>query len=172
MVSIFHSGRLSGSFLAGVGIPFDIFGSVARQDLPSVLILLFAGALLTFIFVAMAFLISVTNEDKTRGLGVSLLLWLLFSVVYDGLILLAVILFADYQLEVPLIALSILNPIDLARVLILLKFDISALMGYTGAVFQKFFGSSLGVFISLFSLISWAVVFFTLGVKCFKKKDF
>lgn len=30
------------------------------------------------------------------------------------------------------------NPIDLSRVLILLKLDISALLGYTGAVFNNF----------------------------------
>jgi hypothetical protein len=43
-----------------------------------------------------------------------------------------------------MIILSALNPIDLGRILFLMKFDIAALMGYTGAVFQRFFGSGLG----------------------------
>jgi len=159
-------------FLAGVGIPLVIWGAVTLHDIDTVLMLLFSGALLTFIFVAMAFFISVANEDKLRGLGISLLLWLLLSVVYDGLVMLAVVLFADYPLETPLIVLSILNPIDLARVLILLKFDISALMGYTGAVFQKFFGSSFGMLISLISLTFWAAISFAMGMKFFKNKDF
>ena len=34
-----------------------------------------------------------------------------------------------------------LNPVDLGRVLLLLQFDSAALMGYTGAVFERFFGS-------------------------------
>ena len=160
------------SFLVGVGGAFLVCGSAAAQDLAAFLILLLVGGVLTFIFVSLAFLVAVLNKDKARGLGISLLFWLLFSVVYDGLVLLAVVLFADYPLEMPLIALSVLNPIDLARILILLKFDVSALMGYTGAVFQKFFGSSSGMAVSLVSLAGWSVITFLLGRKFFARKDF
>lgn len=160
------------SFVAGVGTALAIFGSLALQDLDAVLTLLVAGVALTFVFVSLAFWVAVANSDKARGLGISLLLWMLFSVVYDGLILLAVIVLADYPMERPLIALSILNPIDLARVMILLKFDVSALMGYTGAVFQKFFGTSSGVVVSLSSLLAWSVVSFGSGMRSFRKKDF
>ncbi|MBJ6723912.1 ABC transporter permease subunit [Geomesophilobacter sediminis] len=160
------------SFLAGVGGAFLFCGSEVAQDLPAFLTLLVVGAVLTFIFVALAFLVAVTNKDKARGLGISLLFWLVFSVIYDGLVLLAVVCFADYPLEMPLLILSILNPIDLARVLILLKFDVSALMGYTGAVFQQFFGSSWGIAIALTSLVGWSVLTFILGRSCFARKDF
>ena len=160
------------SFLVGVGGAFLVCGSEAGEDLTAFLTLLLVGGVLTFIFVALAFLVAVLNKDKARGLGISLLFWLLFSVVYDGLVLLAVVCFADYPLEIPLIALSVLNPIDLGRVLILLKFDISALMGYTGAVFQKFFGGSPGMAVSLFSLAGWSLVTFLLGRSCFARKDF
>lgn len=160
------------SFLVGVGGAFLVCGSAAGQDLEAFLTLLLVGGVLTFVFVALAFLVSVLNNDKARGLGISLLFWLLFSVIYDGLVLLAVVLFSDYPLEMPLLALSVLNPIDLARVLILLKFDVSALMGYTGAVFQKFFGSSLGMVVSLASLAGWSLITFLLGRSCFARKDF
>jgi Cu-processing system permease protein len=160
------------SFLIGVGGAFLLCGSAAGQDLAAFLTLLLVGGVLTFIFVALAFLVAVCNKDKARGLGISLLFWLLFAVVYDGLILLAVVFFADYPLEMPLLALSVLNPIDLARVVILLKFDVSALMGYTGAVFQEFFGSSYGVAVSLASLTCWSLVTFLLGRWSFTRKDF
>ena len=160
------------SFLVGVGGAFLVCGSAAGEDLAAFLTLLLVGGVLTFIFVALAFLVAVLNNDKAKGLGISLLFWLLFSVVYDGLVLLAVVLFADYPLEMPLLALSVLNPIDLARVLILLKFDVCALMGYTGAVFQKFFGSSLGMAVSLASLAGWSLVTFLLGRSYFARKDF
>lgn len=160
------------SFLVGVGGAFLVCGSEVGQDMAALLTLLLVGGVLTFIFVALAFLFSVLNNDKARGLGISLLFWLIFSVVYDGLVLLAVALFADYPLETPLLALSVLNPIDLARILVLLKFDVSALMGYTGAVFQKFFGSSSGMAVSLASLAGWALITFLLGRNRFARKDF
>jgi len=71
-----------------------------------------------------------------------------------------------------MIILSALNPIDLGRILFLMKFDIAALMGYTGAVFQRFFGSSLGVIISVICLLVWIIVPFYLSSRFFKKKDF
>lgn len=54
------------------------------------------------------------------------------------------------------LAATVLNPIDLSRIMILLKLDISALMGYTGAVFQKFLGTALGMSLSLLTLALWA----------------
>jgi Cu-processing system permease protein len=107
-----------------------------------------------------------------RGLAVAVLLWLLFAVVYDGLVLLLLNVFADYPLEKPMIGLMLLNPVDLARVLLLLSFDASALMGYTGAVFEKFFGSALGIGLSAAALGVWLLVPLALGRRFFKKKDF
>jgi Cu-processing system permease protein len=65
-----------------------------------------------------------------------------------------------------------LNPIDLSRVLILLKLDISALLGYTGAVFQKFFGTSLGLIISSGMLLLWVLIPIGIIYRMVKRKDF
>lgn len=163
---------LSLGFAAGVGIPFAIHGLENASHLGILIMLLISGIFLTIIFVNLAFLISIVHEDKIMGLGIALLNWLLFSVVYDGIVLLVTYLFADYPLEKAVIGLTILNPIDLARILIMLKFDIAALMGYTGAVFEQFFGSYLGLLISFVSLTVWAVVPFLLGLRAFSRKDF
>ena len=80
-------------------------------------------------------------------------------------------LFSDYPLEKPMIALSMLNPVDLSRILILLKLDISALMGYTGAVFSDFFGSARGMLFSGLVLFVWAIVPVWLSMKKFQRKD-
>ncbi len=163
---------LSAGFLAGVGVPFIFHGVEAASHTTTLLILLLSGVLLTCIFVALAFFIAVTFEDKVRGLGVAILLWLFFAIVYDGLVLVLVHAFADYPLEQPMIGLMLLNPVDLARVLLLLTFDASALMGYTGAVFEKFFGSVVGLSLSITALLAWLALPLTLGWRRFKKKDF
>ena len=64
------------------------------------------------------------------------------------------------------------NPIDLARVLILLRLDVSALMGYTGAVFERFFGSTGGALLASLALVMWTGVPLLLGARRFQRKDF
>jgi len=68
--------------------------------------------------------------------------------------------------------LTFLNPIDLGRVLLLLQLDIAALMGYTGAVFRRFFGSEMGVITSAVALVAWTGAPLWLGLRQFKRKDF
>jgi len=135
-------------------------------------ILMVAGVFLTFIFVALAFSISIRYEDRLKGLGLSILLWFFFAIMYDGIVLILIYSFGDYPLEKAMIGVSLLNPIDIARTLLLLQFDISALMGYTGAVFHKFFAGWTGMMISILSLLLWIGVPLYTGLRVFKKKDF
>jgi len=50
--------------------------------------------------------------------------------------------------------------------------DISALLGYTGAVFNKFFGTNLGMIISLIMLLLWMVAPVVGFLQSAKRKDF
>jgi Cu-processing system permease protein len=163
---------LAAAFVFGVAVPFSLHGVDDPENLPIVITLVGTGIFLTLIFVALALLIAIVNEDKGRGLGTSILLWLLFAVIYDAILLLATLTFREYPMEQPVIAMTLLNPIDLARIALVLQFDISALMGYTGAVFEKFFGSPIGMMISLASLSVWTGLPFYLGLKRFAQKDF
>ena len=82
------------------------------------------------------------------------------------------ILFEDYPLDKLSLIGTMCNPIDLSRILILLKLDISALLGYTGAVFKQFFGTNIGLLVSFTMLIVWVVLpVFSIVFKS-KKKDF
>ena len=78
---------------------------------------------------------------------------------------------SDYPIEKFTIALASLNPIDLARIFIMLKMDISALMGYTGAVYKKFFGGYFGSLYTVVILLIWAIVPFLISLRAFKRKD-
>jgi Cu-processing system permease protein len=93
-------------------------------------------------------------------------------VLYDGLVLVVVAGFSDWPLETPMLVLSLLNPVDLARVLLLLTFDVAALMGYTGAVFERFFGGALGAASALAALVLWTALPFLAGLRGFMRKDF
>ena len=163
---------LCGALLVGVGLPFVLHAREGAVPVHALLILLGTGVLLTSAFTALAFLIALRFEDRARGFGTALLVWLGCAVVYDGLVLLAVTVFSDYPLETPLLILTLLNPLDLGRVLLLLDFDVAALMGYTGAVFQRFLGTGLGLTLALAALLAWSAVPLWLGVRRFERRDF
>lgn len=157
---------LLSAFLIGVGIPVLLFQSDATGYA-----LLFTGSCLTLVFTSIAFFASVVARDKARGIGFALLLWFYFALIYDGLVLLILFSFSDYPLEKLTLLLSALNPIDLGRIFIMLKMDISALMGYTGALYKDFFGSGTGILFTAGIMMIWIVVPLWLAVRRFKKKD-
>jgi Cu-processing system permease protein len=129
------------------------------------------GVLLTIIFVAIAMFAAVITRDKAKGIGISIFLWLFFALLFDGIILFILFQFQDYPLEKFMIIASACNPIDLSRIMILLKMDISALMGFTGAVFRDFFGSQSGFVIAIGILLSWIIIVFWLSLRKFDRKD-
>ena len=160
------------SYAAGVLLPFLLYGLVNSNEIWNFSVLFLTGIVLTFIFIAISYLIAIHTTNKIKGFGIAILTWLFFAVIYDGLILLIMALFYDYPLEHASLILSMINPIDLARILILLKLDISALMGFTGALFNKFFGSTQGILISSFVLLLWVSLPFYLYIRKAQTKDF
>ncbi|NPA58052.1 MAG: ABC transporter permease subunit [Aquificae bacterium] len=165
---------LSAGFLLGVLLPYLFF---LRQIEGSAEYFLYAslivsGVFMTFIFTAFAFLIATFFEDRVKGFGASILVWLYFTLIYDGIILFIIIYFQQYPLEKPVLVLSMLNPVDIARIFVILQLDISALLGYTGTIFKKFFDTWLGMATSFGVMVVWTVLPLTLGLWKFKKKDF
>ena len=157
---------LSLAFFVGAGIPVLLFAPGATG-----IIMVGMGLILSVIFVAIAMLAAVSTRDKAKGIGVSILLWLYFSLLFDGLVLFMLFQFQDYPLEKAMVVVSGLNPIDLGRILILLKMDISAMMGYTGAVFKDIFGTRIGFTIALGVLFCWMMVPAWLSLRKFNRKD-
>ena len=160
------------SLILGLGIPFIFYGLFQSNAIWNFSLLLTSGIFLTFIFTALAFNIALSNENKIKGFGYAILLWLFLAVIYDGIFLLLLVLMEDYPLDKFALITSLLNPIDLSRTLILLKLDISALLGYTGAVFKKFFGTDFGFLVSFLVLTLWVIFPVWRIVSVSKKKDF
>lgn len=161
---------LAAAFALGVGLPFALHGGIAGQG-AGFAILLGSGVLLTLVFTGLALLVALRIQDRAMGLGVAILLWLSAAILYDGLVLLLVAWFRDYPLETPVLVATLLNPVDLGRVLLLLQFDMSALLGYTGAVFERFFGSGTGTIVSLAALGLWVLAPLAAALRQFKRKD-
>ena len=160
------AGSLLAAFFIGVGIPVMIYSFDSTG-----IALLMVGGMLTLVFTAIAFLASVKSRDKAKGIGAALLLWFYFALIYDGLVLIILFSFSDYPMEKFTLLLSSLNPIDLGRIYLMLQMDISALMGYTGAVYKDFFGSSMGLLYTLGIMLVWMVLPVWLALRAFNRKD-
>lgn len=166
------AGSLTMSLVLGLGIPFLLYGLFESDAIFDFSLLLVTGAFLTLIFTGLSFNIALSNENRIKGFGYAVLLWLFMSVIYDGLFLMSLIIFKEYPLDSFSLFATMLNPIDLSRTLILLKLDISALLGYTGAVFKQFFGTDQGLFISMAMLILWTVLPIWRLMYTAKRQDF
>jgi len=157
---------LSLAFLIGIGLPILFYEPTSVGY-----IMVLMGCFLSIIFVAIAMLASVIARDKAKGIGIAILLWLYFALIFDGLVLFLLIQLADYPLEKPMMIISCFNPIDLSRIMVLLRVDESALMGYTGAVFKEFFGTQSGFLCTLLALLTWVLLPVGISLNKFKKKD-
>lgn len=160
------AGAVSLAFAVGVGIPVIFYAATA-----SGLMLVLCGCALSLIFVSVALWAAVRIRDKAKGIGLAILLWLYFALLFDALVLFLLFQFSDYPIENGMVALSLLNPIDISRILILLQIDISALMGYTGAIFRNFFGTGGGMALTIAVLILWSAVPLWFSLRFFKRKD-
>ena len=160
------------SLVLGIGIPFVLYGLFRSASIFDFGLLIVVGAFLNFIFVALAYNIALSNENKIKGFGYAILMWLFLAVVYDGIFMILAIKFKEYPLDKFALISMMFNPIDLSRTLILLKLDISALLGYTGAVFKQFFGTSRGLIISLLILCLWVLFPLFRMRRKLLKKDF
>lgn len=154
------------AFLVGCGIPILLYSSIETG-----FSLIIIGVLLSVIFTSFAMLAAILSRDRAKGIGISIFIWLFFSIIYDGILLILMFQFADYPIEGIMATLTGLNPVGLSRIFVLLQLNISAMLGYAGAIFQKVFGSGGGMGVSLFILAMWATIPFVLSLLKFNKKD-
>lgn len=160
------------AFLLGLGLFFILYGSTFTGEFENIAALLSAGTFLTFSFTALALLIAVIIDEKVQGVAVCILLWLYLSIFHDGLILITLMGLNEYPMDKVAVILCALDPVTMARVLILLKLDISALMGCAGALYQNFLGSSFGIGIACSTLFLWTLCPLSSGLRFFERKDF
>ena len=162
---------VAGAAVVGIVAPL-LFSGASRSDLAVGAVLAAMAAVLSVIFTALAAMISYAVEDRVRGLALAIGVWLLLAVVYDAVVLMAAVQFSNLPLERPMLIAMLGNPIDLARLLLLTRFDVAALLGYTGAAFQRFFGGTVGLLVAAGAVTTWVAVPALAGARLFYRKDF
>lgn len=150
----------------GAGVPLMVFVPGGAS-----LTLLLASVLLTVVFTAIGSLIAVRNREKARGVGLGMVVWFLMVLVYDAVLLWIMFAFSDRPIEPLIVPLAALDPIDLARIMVMLKVDLAAMMGYSGAVYERFFGNASGILIALIALLAWTAVPTAFAFRAFRRKD-
>lgn len=154
------------SLLIGLGVPLLIMHPYSIS-----LIVLAVALMLTLVFIALAVLSGLWARDKAKGMGISLLFWVYFVLIFDGIILLLMYNFSDYPIEKFVLFVTFLNPVDLGRILVLMQTEAAALMGYSGAIFRQFFSNWIGIAGSLVVLMLWALVPIAVSFGMFNRKD-
>lgn len=152
--------------LVGAGIPLMLFLPGGAS-----LTLLLACVMLTLVFVAIGALIAIKNREKARGVGLGLVVWFLFVLVYDAVLLWVMFAFSEYPIEPWIVPLAALDPIDLGRIMVLLKVDLAAMMGYSGAVYEQFFGNVRGIIVALVALLAWVALPSSFAFRAFRRKN-
>ena len=161
---------LSAGVVFGVGLPFVVRGGAGVAGAAAVLV--GAGIALTLVFAGAGVALALRTDDRLRAFGLALGGWACAALAYDAVVLVLATAMAGAPLERPLLVATLANPIDLARVVMLMHLDMSALMGYTGASFTRFFAASTGTAIAAVSLAAWAAGPALLGARLFRRKDF
>lgn len=164
------AGPVAGASVLGLLVPLVVMGAGSAVAGTALLVALIAAAL-GAVFTVIAAVIAFAIEDRARGLAAALGTWLVLAVAYDAVVLMAAAQYADYPVERPMIAAMLANPIDLSRLLLLVRLDGAALLGYTGAVFQRFFGGA-GAFAAAGAIALWIALPAWAGARLFQRKDF
>jgi len=150
----------------GLGLPL-----IAHAPGSASLMLSLSGSALSVVFVVLGVLIATRLREKARGVGMALVAWLLFVLVHDALLLALLFTLSDYPIEPWIVPLAGLNPIDLARIIVMLEIDLAAMMGYSGAVYKNFFGSNMGMLIAALIMLLWTLIPGWGAIRAFQRKD-
>jgi Cu-processing system permease protein len=154
------------ALLVGMGVPLMW---LHPHSVSLWLILVSIG--LTCAFVALGLWVALVTADKAKGTTFGMIAWFFFTAILDGILLLFLFNFSDYNMEYVGLVINFLNPIDLSRNLILMRLDAAALMGYSGAIFEQFFTGIWAQWAALAGFVLWTSVPVWLSRRAFNRKD-
>jgi Cu-processing system permease protein len=107
-----------------------------------------------------------------KGMGLILGLWLYLVLIHDGFLLLVLIAFKDYSLDILSGWLGVMNPLGLARVLMMLVLDGALLLGQVSAVVRNALSGNTIYIVGTLVFLVWVFVPLALSLKLMKNRDF
>jgi len=141
------------------------------DQLPGFIALAALSAALGWLHLAAAVCIGALWPERLRAVSIALLLWLVLVVAYDLLVLGATTLLSGLPLQTVLFPALLLNPVDLARVLITIAVGSGALFGPTSAVLVKMFGPGGGVLLGVAVLTVETAIPLFVALRVFRRRD-
>jgi Cu-processing system permease protein len=145
--------------------------NAGADQLPGFLALTALSLALGWLCLAAALCIGAIWSDRLQAMSIALLLWLVLVIAYDLAVLGATVLLSGVPLERVLFPALLLNPVDLARVLVTLAVGSGALFGPTSAVLVKMFGTGGGVALGASVLVIETAVPLMIAARVFRRRD-
>src|SRR5271157_412201 len=131
-----------------------------------------ASIALGLVFISISTLLSVLSNRKPMAIVSALIIWLFFLFIYDFIVLAASYYMDEAYLRTILYFSLLGNPIDMARVTVLLTVGGEAALGAAGAGLLRTFGGPATSAMSAVGLLAiWALMPLIGAILVFKKQD-
>ncbi len=161
---------LSVSFLLGATIGLSAFLE-STNDFSFIIILLLLGLMLNCIFLGLSLVIAINIPKKEVMLTIILLIWFYVYIIYDLWIMWFAVFFQSYPLELPILIMIFLNPLDLVRLVILLNLNLASSMSISVGLVQQILGGTMGTLLAVAILLTYIIGIFKITEWSFIKKD-
>lgn len=177
-----HAHLLLGKFLGqaailtlasvlGFGLPAIIICVVSDVDVMQVLtafgLFILAASMLGWIFIALAYIISLTVAEKSKAAGLALIVWFLFVLVFD-LVLMAILVASEGDITQTLVPYLLwFNPTDVFRIIVYMIIGADSYAGVLQLAEQG--ADGLGYLISV--MLLWIIVPLGLSWWILNKKE-
>jgi Cu-processing system permease protein len=145
--------------------------NAGTAQLPGFIALTGLSIALGWLTIATALMIASLWPDRLQAMSIGLLLWLGMVIAYDLVVLGATTLMRGAPLQAVLFPALLVNPVDLARVLVTLAVGSGALFGPTSAVLAGLFGSAGGIALGLAVLAAETAVPLAIAARVFSRRD-
>lgn len=166
------AGALASALIIGLGgAGLVIAFQTTSASASAYLVLLGQSLALLLAFLAAAFLVGVVFLDRLRSMAAAILLWFACVVGYDLALIGLTSAFRGVSLKSILIPAILLNPVDIARVLVTLAGGRGALFGPAGATLVETFGNTGGAVVAVLALLFQIALPLFLAVRVFQRRD-
>lgn len=162
---------LTASAFVGFGAAGALLGARGGGDVTGYLVFVLTGVALLLAALGVGCLAGILGRARPRALGLALVVWLAWTVVYDLAALALVGSAAGAQLRVGLVALLAGNPVDAARVLVLFALGADTLLGATGAALANTMRETHGLLVLTGALALWCAAPVAAAAALFRRQD-